>query len=62
MNTDSYDQYYRDSRGYSWSDLAQMRRQPLRSSAVVPEVFRHRFSDPAAYDAWVEEQRKRYFA
>lgn len=58
----NYDEYYRQSRGYSWDDLRQLRSQARPASTTVPEVFKHQFSDPAAYDAWAAEQRKRYFS
>jgi hypothetical protein len=58
----NYDEYYRASRNYSWNDMHQLRSQPKPASTTVPEVFKHRFSDPAEYDAWVAEERKRYFS
>ena len=58
----NYDEYYRQSRGYGWDDMRQLRSQPKRASTTVPEAFKHQFSDPAAYDAWVAEERKRYFS
>jgi hypothetical protein len=59
----NYDEYYRASRNYSWNDYAPATLTAEASaSTTVPEVFKHRFSDPAEYDAWVAEERKRYFA
>ena len=59
--TDWYADYYRQSRGYNDNDLRELRSAPRKPSTVVPEVFRHRFADPAEYDAWVEERRRAYF-
>ena len=58
----NYDAYYRESRGYNWNDMRQLRSQPKLTSTTVSEVFKHRFSDPAEYDAWIAEERKRYFS
>lgn len=58
----NYDAYYRESRAYGWDDLRQLRSQPRHLSTTVPEGFKHRFSDPAEYDAWIAEERKRYFS
>lgn len=57
----NYDAYYRESRAYGWDDLRQLRSQPKRLSTTVPQDFKHRFSDPAKYNAWIAEERKRYF-
>jgi hypothetical protein len=61
MNYDSHAEYYRESRGYNWHDMMEMRRQPRRPSTSVPECWQDRFSSPEEYDAWMEEQRKLYF-
>ena len=61
MNYDAHEDYYRQSRGYNWHDMYELRQQPRRTSAEVPDVFKHMFADRAAYDAWVDEQRKLYF-
>jgi hypothetical protein len=53
--------FYRDSRGYSWYDMVQMRTSPRPASTEVPDCFKHQFADRAAYDAWVEEKRRDYF-
>jgi len=58
----NYDEYYQRSRGYNWNDMRELRRQPKPASLVVPTMFQHMFSDRASYDAWVAEQRKRYFS
>jgi hypothetical protein len=57
-----YEEYYQQSRAYNWNDMRQLRSQSKPPSTTVPEAFKHRFSDPAEYDAWVAEERKRYFA
>ena len=57
----NYDDYYRQSRGYNWHDLAELRQLPRRTSTEVPAEFKHMFADRAAYDAWVDERRKLYF-
>jgi hypothetical protein len=59
--TDWYADYYRQSRGYNDNDLRELRNAPRRPSTQVPDVFKHRFADPAEYDAWVEERRRAYF-
>jgi hypothetical protein len=60
-----HDSYYKESRGYNWHDMMEMRtsRSGLgrSSSEEVPDVFKHRFADRAAYDAWVAQKRKLYF-
>jgi len=61
MNYDTHEQYYRESRGYNWHDMSEMRKQPKRPSASVPDCFKDRFNTPAEYDEWLEEQRKLYF-
>lgn len=61
MNYDAHEDYYRQSRGYSWHDMCEMRQYRMPRSTEVPEVFKHMFSDRASYDAWVEERRKLYF-
>jgi hypothetical protein len=61
MNYDAHEDYYRKSRGYNWHDMHELRQQPRRTSTEVPDVFKHMFSDRAAYDAWVDERRKLYF-
>lgn len=61
MNYDTHQDYYRQSRGYNWHDMYEMRQQPRRVDTEVPDVFKHMFSDRAAYDAWVDERRKLYF-
>jgi len=59
--TDWYADYYRQSRGYNDNDLRELRSAPRKPSTQVPDVFKHRFADPAEYDAWVEERRRAYF-
>ena len=59
--TDWYADYYRQSRGYNDKDLRELRSAPRKPSTQVPDVFKHRFADPAEYDAWVEERRRAYF-
>ncbi len=59
--TDWYADYYRQSRGYNDNDMRELRSLQRKPSTEVPEVFKHRFADPAEYDAWVEEQRRLYF-
>jgi len=59
--TDWYADYYRQSRGYNWHDLMEMRQQKPRTDLPVPDCFKHQFADRAAYDAWVEEKRRNYF-
>ena len=59
--TDWYADYYRQSRGYNDNDMRELRSLPRKPSTEVPEVFKHRFADPAEYDAWVEEKRRLYF-
>jgi hypothetical protein len=59
--TDWYADYYRQSRGYNDNDLRELRSAPRKPSTKVPDVFKHRFADPAEYDAWVEERRRDYF-
>ena len=61
MNYDAHEDYYRQSRGYNWHDMYEMRKQPRLTSTEVPDVFKHMFADRAAYDAWVDERRKLYF-
>ena len=61
MNYDAHQDYYRQSRGYNWHDMYELRQQTRPTSTEVPEVFKHMFSDRAAYDAWVDERRKLYF-
>ena len=61
MNYDAHEDYYRQSRGYNWHDMYEMRKQPRPTSKEVPDVFKHMFADRAAYDAWVDERRKLYF-
>jgi len=61
----TYDSYYKDSRGYNWHDLMEMRSAQSGlgrfKNEEVPEVFKHQFADRAAYDAWVAELRELYF-
>lgn len=59
--TDWYADYYRQSRGYNDNDLRELRSAPRKPSTEVPDVFKHRFADPAEYDAWVEGKRRAYF-
>ena len=59
--TDWYADYYRQSRGYNWNDLRELRQQKRRTDLTVPDCFKHEFADRAAYDAWVEEKRQDYF-
>ena len=61
MNYDAHERYYRESRGYNWYDMVQMRTSPRPTSAEVPDCCKHQFADRAAYDAWVEEKRRDYF-
>jgi hypothetical protein len=61
MTYDTHEQYYRDSRGYNWNDMAAMRNQAKRPSTNVPDVFKSRFATPAEYDAWLDQKHKEYF-
>ena len=60
----NYEEYYRQSRGYNYNDLAELRRAAHglgRNLTEVPDCFKHEFADRASYDAWVEEKRRDYF-
>ena len=60
----TYEDYYRQSRGYNWHDLMEMRKAQHglgRDNLAVPDCFKHEFADRTAYDAWVEEKRRDYF-
>lgn len=60
----NYEEYYRQSRGYNYNDLAELRRAAHclgRDNTEVPACFKHQFADRAAYDEWLEEKRKLYF-
>lgn len=61
MNYDAHEQYYRESRGYNWNDMSEMRNRPKQASTSVPEVFKDTFATPAEYDAWLEQKSKQYF-
>ena len=60
----NYEDYYRQSRGYNYNDLAELRMAKHglgRDNTEVPDCFKHEFADRASYDAWVEEKRRDYF-
>jgi len=61
MNYDTYEEYYRQSRGYTWHDMAQLRSIPRQPVTQVPAVFQDEFATPQEYEAWLERKRNLYF-
>jgi len=54
-------EYYRESRGYNWHDMMEMRSQPRDVITEIPDVFKDKFETVDDYVEWLEQKRKDYF-